>query len=191
MDDDYNNQNWILPSSIESNLPVVVVGQRSMYDSWMPISSQQPLYTSEISNSTTNTASNGNSSSDDDNGGSQYSSTSLNYQQKNCLYGYFDFDNYNQFYNLTTTMTMMDNQNQSQRQSLTNHTSSTSTRNRDLANDQERKRMHRLNDALFRLKEIIPEEFRQKERMSKVQILHSAIDYIRCLQNVLYKNDKK
>lgn len=122
--DGYSNQNWILPSST-TLMPVADVEQR--IDSWPISQQQQQPY--EMFDSITNTA----SSSDDS--WSKYSS-SINYYP-------------------TTAMTMMkDNvdrlNNPSQRQLTINQ----SVRNRHLANDQERKRMHRLNEALFRLKEV-------------------------------------
>lgn len=147
--DDYNNnnnQNWILQSSANRiGLPVVDDNEQRM-DSW-PISQPQQQYVTEIFDSTTNTVV---SSSDDS--WSQYSS-SLNYYQ-NCLYGGQNFD-YHQTTTTTTTMTMMtDNIDQSNNRQSQQRSSSSTIRNRDLANDQERKRMHRLNDALFRLKEV-------------------------------------
>jgi hypothetical protein len=60
-------------------------------------------------------------------------------------------------------------------------------RKRDLANKQERRRMHRLNDALNRLRAVIPLELQHPppRRLSKIKTLRSAIKYIRRLQELL------
>ncbi|XP_054163670.1 oligodendrocyte transcription factor 2-like isoform X2 [Oppia nitens] len=60
-------------------------------------------------------------------------------------------------------------------------------RKRDLANKQERRRMHRLNDALNRLRQVIPAELQHPppRRLSKIKTLQSAIRYIQRLQELL------
>ncbi|CAG2103920.1 unnamed protein product [Medioppia subpectinata] len=64
-------------------------------------------------------------------------------------------------------------------------------RKRDLANKQERRRMHRLNDALNRLRAVIPAELQHPppRRLSKIKTLQSAIKYIRRLQELLRDNN--
>ncbi|XP_054163669.1 neurogenic differentiation factor 6-A-like isoform X1 [Oppia nitens] len=78
-------------------------------------------------------------------------------------------------------------------------------RKRDLANKQERRRMHRLNDALNRLRQVLRPEMRPSferivsshqvipaelqhpppRRLSKIKTLQSAIRYIQRLQELL------
>ena len=59
---------------------------------------------------------------------------------------------------------------------------------RDIANQQERTRMHRLNSALRNLRNAIPYEFSRhppEKNLSKIKTLRIAIDYIRQLTSVL------
>ncbi|XP_074594223.1 uncharacterized protein LOC141849684 [Brevipalpus obovatus] len=59
---------------------------------------------------------------------------------------------------------------------------------RDIANQQERTRMHRLNSALKNLRNAIPYEFSRQppeKNLSKIKTLRIAIEYIRQLTNVL------
>ncbi|CAN7950188.1 unnamed protein product, partial [Ixodes pacificus] len=56
-------------------------------------------------------------------------------------------------------------------------------RRRSLANHQERRRMHRLNSALDRLRSAIPSP--SSRRLSKIKTLKMAISYIGELQTVL------
>lgn len=59
---------------------------------------------------------------------------------------------------------------------------------RDLANQQERTRMHRLNSALKNLRNAIPYEFSKhppEKNLSKIKTLRIAIEYIRQLSKML------
>ena len=68
------------------------------------------------------------------------------------------------------------------------------------SNDRERDRMHALNDALERLRAVLPVSKKRDDdvtsssamigcRMSKIETLRSAIHYIRCLTEVLFDAD--
>lgn len=62
---------------------------------------------------------------------------------------------------------------------------------RDLANQQERTRMHRLNSALKNLRNAIPYEFSKhppEKNLSKIKTLRIAIEYIRQLSKMLDEN---
>ena len=65
-----------------------------------------------------------------------------------------------------------------------------SERRRQMANNQERVRMHRINVALDVLKNTLPEEYHPcQRRMSKIRTLRSAMDYIRGLSQLIEQDN--
>ncbi|KFD57984.1 hypothetical protein M514_01217 [Trichuris suis] len=52
-------------------------------------------------------------------------------------------------------------------------------------NARERRRVHKVNEAFNALKSCLPSLKQRTRRVSKLKILRSAIDYIRCLQSCL------
>uniref|UniRef100_T1K8I2 BHLH domain-containing protein n=1 Tax=Tetranychus urticae TaxID=32264 RepID=T1K8I2_TETUR len=66
-------------------------------------------------------------------------------------------------------------------------------RKRDLANQQERTRMHRQNDALKHLRNAIPYEFSRhppEKNLSKIKTLRFAIEYIKELNSMLTRDNQ-